>query len=342
MSLHVPVPGADRAGTPHRRRGAVVLLGLVTAALALVVVAPAMLSSADILRWAQSPDGLHLPAALAWFAFVALDAAAVVCVGMAVYAAWRGEGGGAFQLLTWVFAGASAWFNYRFGLTTPAPDDQYFFPVMSLVGPLLLEVTLTRLRRWVRTAEGLQRPGRPSFGLLRWLVSPRETGTAWAVAVREGVSRPDDALNLVRDRAQLQAMTKQDAVRFAFQAVRSCDPNAARIWLQARGVPVTWSDVAAADGAGSPVVRVRVVRAGVRIPLENDATALRALTMPEVPRARRSSPTATARAADERPRVQVAVQDMTPGTGQRRRTLRHGLVGAGSTVGPADAEGHAS
>jgi hypothetical protein len=38
---------------------------------------------------AASPDGLGLPRLWAWLAFVALDAAAAVCVGMVSVAAWR-------------------------------------------------------------------------------------------------------------------------------------------------------------------------------------------------------------------------------------------------------------
>ena len=116
--------------------------------LAIVIVAPIALSSQDLVRWATDPHGLGLSQSWGWLAFVALDAAAATCVGMVTIAAWRGESGGAFHGLTWMFACGSAWSNYRHGMSTPAADDQWFFPAMSLAGPLLLDVTLARIRRW--------------------------------------------------------------------------------------------------------------------------------------------------------------------------------------------------
>src|SRR4051812_48447561 len=84
------VPGKALPGDPDshgtddswRRRGRGILTAGIGSALALVILAPALLSSSDLLRWASSEDGLGLPIWWAWLAFVALDAAAVVCVGM--------------------------------------------------------------------------------------------------------------------------------------------------------------------------------------------------------------------------------------------------------------------
>jgi hypothetical protein len=199
------------------------------------------------LRWASSEDGLGLPIWWAWLAFVALDAAAVVCVGMVTLAAWRGESGGMFELLTWMFAAGSAWANYRHGLTTSARDDQYFFPAMSLAGPLLLHVTLARVRRWYRVDSGRQSSARPRFGL-RWLpgVAFRQTLRAWQAAIREGIERPDAAVGHVRERDMLRRLSPRDQVHLAWQALGHTGPHAARAWLAAREIFVEHDDLVAA------------------------------------------------------------------------------------------------
>jgi hypothetical protein len=239
--------GADDTDDTWRRRGRAVLAAGIGSALALVILAPALLSSSDLLRWASSEDGLGLPIWWAWLAFVALDAAAVVCVGMVTLAAWRGEAGGTFELLTWMFAAGSAWANYRHGVTTSARDDQYFFPAMSLAGPLLLHVTLSRVRRWYRVESGRQVSARPRFGL-RWLpgVAFRQTLRAWQASIREGIERPDAAVGHVRERDMLRRLSPRDQVHLAWQALGHTSPHAARAWLAAREIFVDQHDLEAA------------------------------------------------------------------------------------------------
>ncbi len=240
--------------TRQRGRGATILTRAaataICAALGTVIIAPIVLSSQDLVRWATSPTGLGLAPHWAWLVFVALDSAAAVCVGMVTVAAWRGESGGAFHGLTWLFSAGSAVANYRHGVTTPARDDQYFFPAMSLAGPLLLDVTLARIRRWVRIDAETQLAARPRFGL-RWLpgVGFRETLRAWKAALREGIARPADAIAYVREREALTGMTPSDAVHLAVQALAGGeDPVTAyrvRAWLVARGVVVTQEQLTA-------------------------------------------------------------------------------------------------
>jgi hypothetical protein len=118
---------------------------------------------------------------------------------MVVYAAWRGEPAGAFGLLVWTFAGASAYANYQYGARPEAPGDAWwFFPAMSIAGPALLEVTVRRIRRWVQTTAGRYERPLPHFRVTRWLVAPKETGVAWRLAVTEGYSRPEDAIAAAR------------------------------------------------------------------------------------------------------------------------------------------------
>jgi hypothetical protein len=177
-------------------RALLVLIGVLLAA---VVIAPIALSSQDLVAWAGSPDGLGLDRPWDVLTFVALDAAAAVCVGMVVYAAWRGEPAGAFGLLVWAFAATSAWANYRHGTRPGAPADAWwFFPAMSLAGPALLEVTMRRVRRWVQTAAGRYERPLPHFRLARWLIALPETWRAWRLAVTEGYWRPEDAIAAAR------------------------------------------------------------------------------------------------------------------------------------------------
>jgi hypothetical protein len=213
--------------------------------LAVVVVAPIVLSSSDLVRWATDPVGLGLAPAWGWLVFVALDAAAATCVGMVVYSAFRGEGSGVFHVLTWMFAGGSAVANYRHGQTTPARDDAVFFAAMSLAGPLLLDAVLSRVRRWIRMDDGRQLVARPRFGL-RWLpgVAFRETVRAWQAALRYGIARPADAVAHVQEQAMLRQLPDDaDRLRYAFEALGSADVYAARRWLTARGVVVDQATV---------------------------------------------------------------------------------------------------
>lgn len=239
----------------NSRRGMATAVPVIAVLLGVVIVAPIALSSQDLVRWAMDPSGLGLPGVWAWLAFVALDAAAAVCVGMVTVAAWRGENGGTFHALTWLFALGSAVANYRHGQTTPARDDEYFFPAMSLAGPLLLDVTLARVRRWTRLEARTQMAARPRFGL-RWLpgVAFRETLRAWQASLREDIARPADAIAYVREVRALAGLTPADALRFAWQALGHADPYKAWQWLVARGVHIDQQAVVEATNS-RPQVR---------------------------------------------------------------------------------------
>jgi len=208
--------------------------------LAVVIAAPIALSSQDLVRWAGDPAGLGLQGGWPWLAFVALDAAAATCVLMVTLAATRGESGGIFSMLVWLFAGGSAVANWRHCTTTPARDDGVFFAAMSLAGPLLLEVALSRVRRWTRIDAHTQLAARPRFGR-RWLpgVAFRETLAAWRVAIREDIPDPSAAVLRVRQTAALRAMTDTDALVWArvtlAQAGDPDGPIQVRDWLLARG-----------------------------------------------------------------------------------------------------------
>lgn len=229
----------------------------VSVALGLVIAAPILLSSQDLFSWAQS--GLGLSRTWAWLVPIALDCAAIVCIGMSIVSVWRGERPGIFGILVWVFAGASAFAQYQHGLSveTNAPDARFAFPAFALLGPLLLEVTMNRLRRWIRQDSGELQRGAAGFGS-SWIpgVAFKETCLAWAASRREGISNAADARAYVREVEALKDLSGRDAVLYAYQAMGNTAPYAARVWLQARHVMVAQTDI---DDARVETVRRPVV-----------------------------------------------------------------------------------
>lgn len=216
----------------------------IAAFLSLVVLAPVALSSQDLYRWANTTRGLNLEPGFAAIVPIALDVAAAVCIGMTVIGAvWRRERPGLFGILVWVFAGVSAYSQYKHGTDAKAAglaqDAYWFFPIIAILGPLLLEVTLNRIRRWARQDAGEQQHGAAGFGS-RWLpgVAFRETIKAWAASRREGITKWQDAVAYVREREALKGLTQVDAVRYAVDALRTNDLYSIRVWLQSRGVVV--------------------------------------------------------------------------------------------------------
>ncbi|MFC7607227.1 DUF2637 domain-containing protein [Streptosporangium amethystogenes subsp. fukuiense] len=252
----------ESAGVSRQGRVRRVLITTIAVTLGVVVLAPIALSSGHIFTWAKAPapEGLALAPPMAVAAFVALDLAAVVCIAMTIYSSIRGEGAGVFGLLTWVFAAGSAYINWSTADTTLAGQ---FFASMSIAGPVLLEATLAKLRRWTRQEEGTQMSARPRFGG-RWLpgVAFRETLAAWATARRENLAKPEDAIAHVRERRALSGMDDVDAIRYAWSALGAYDEYSARIWLQARGRTVTQAamDTAVGDRPRTPLTAVQAPR----------------------------------------------------------------------------------
>ncbi len=225
------------------RKALAIFIGI---ALTTVIVAPISLSSTDLVKWATDIHGLGMTPALGWIVFVALDMAAATCVGMVTYSAWRGESAQTFHVLTWLFAGGSAWANYRHGIVLrdmgKARDAWWFFSSMSLAGPLLLDVVLARVKRWMREQAQTQMVAKPKFGS-RWIpgVAFRETLQAWATAKRENIARPADAIAHVREVKALKGMSETDAIQYAH--TRDTDVHVLRTWLMARGVTVSQSAI---------------------------------------------------------------------------------------------------
>lgn len=238
---YIPDAPPPRGSTAQRR----VLLG-VAAALGAVILAPIALSMQHLVDWAADPHGLGLGGAWPLAVPVALDLAAAACIGMTVVSAWRRERPGAFGLLVWVFAAVSAYAQYTYGTAERAAgraqDAWWAMPMFALLGPLLLELVLHRVRQWARRDAGEILSGAAGFGI-RWLVSPWNTLSAWAASRREGIASAQAALAFVRERKTLRSMLAEDALAWAFGALGMVDPHAARLWLSARGVRVTQVDI---------------------------------------------------------------------------------------------------
>jgi hypothetical protein len=234
---------------PHPRpgfRAARPVLIVVGVALSAVLLAPVLLSSQDLYRWASDPHGLGLVWVWPLLVPVAFDLAAIVCIGMTIVALLRRDRPGVFGLLVWVFAGVSAYAQYTHGEVEKAAggaqDVWWAMPTVALLGPLLLEATLRRLRRWARQDATEILTGAAGFGL-RWLVAPWSTLSAWATSRREGIASAPAALAFVAERRALGRMPGVEALHYAFGAAASLDPHTARAWLLARGVTVTQAHI---------------------------------------------------------------------------------------------------
>ena len=199
-----PEPEPQAAASTAARFGRRSVLAAAGLLLAFVITAPIVLNADNIIGWATDPYGLHLNRFLAIYTFGALDAAAVCCILISCYATWvKGERPGVIGLFVWAFAAASAFAGYRHG-TAPdvtARDAAWFFPMLSLLGPALLEVVLGRSRRWFRDNEGIRKARRPDFGIVSWLPvfgAFQETFGAWRLAGFLDLSSPQRALYAYR------------------------------------------------------------------------------------------------------------------------------------------------
>lgn len=282
-----PAPATDTEPAEKQSSGAVKALGTVVGvSLAAVIVAPVTLSATHLIHWAADASGLGLPVALAWLVFVALDLAAATCIGMVVLCAMKGEGAGMFSLATWAFAFASAFANYSGGKGA----GQWFFPAMSLAGPALLEMVLSKVKRWARIEDGSQLSARPKFGV-RWIpgIAFRETARAWAAARRENIGKAAAAIAFVREIDILAEMNDEDAVRYAKAAARTSDPHELRQWLTSRGKNVAQTALPAValpvDPVLEDVAREGAPMAEIFAPMPEKLRAPReALSLPAAPK----------------------------------------------------------
>ena len=167
-----------------------------------------------------------------------LDGAAMFCSVLAVREASHGDAAFGSRLLVWVFAAASAWFNWvhaprGFG-HAGAPE---FFAGMSLSAAVLFDRALKQTRRAALREQGLVPRPLPQIRMVRWLRAPRETYAAWSLMLLEGVRSLDEAVEDAREDRR-QRRTTRERQRIAgrregrdqgpAQAARAVAPDAER------------------------------------------------------------------------------------------------------------------
>lgn len=167
-----------------------------------LVAAPMALSGQDIMDWAR--DGLNLSDKWPWVVFYSLDATAAISVLVCFYCAWQGQRAGLFQITAWAIAGISGFAQYRNGDRERefAPDAWWFFPLMALIAPFMLELLLAKVREVQLRRQGRAPAARPKFGILNWIPgigSFTETYGAWRVSRLLNIPTYDGAVRAYRD-----------------------------------------------------------------------------------------------------------------------------------------------
>ncbi|WP_030458549.1 DUF2637 domain-containing protein [Kitasatospora sp. NRRL B-11411] len=124
-----------------------------------------------------------------------LDGAAMFCSVLAVREASHGDAALGSRMLVWLFAVASAWFNWvhapRGGAHDGAPQ---FFAGMSISAAVLFDRALKQTRRAALREQGLVPRPLPQIRVVRWLRAPRETYAAWSLMGRARHAREVPAL----------------------------------------------------------------------------------------------------------------------------------------------------
>src|SRR3954452_4903484 len=167
-----------------------------------------------------------------------LDGAAMFCSVLAVREASHGDAALGSRLLVWLFAGASAWFNWvhaprGFG-HAGAPQ---FFAGMSLSAAVLFDRALKQTRVAALREQGLVPRPLPQIRIVRWLRAPRETFGAWSLMLLEGVRTLDEAVDEVReDRREKEQnrMPRREKGRLDRASIKALKPQH-RSWCLGRG-----------------------------------------------------------------------------------------------------------
>ncbi|MFI9272327.1 DUF2637 domain-containing protein [Kitasatospora sp. NPDC052896] len=150
-----------------------------------------------------------------------LDGAAMFCSVLAVREASHGDAALGSRLLVWLFAGASAWFNWvhapRGMGHAGAPQ---FFSGMSLSAAVLFDRALKQTRRAALREQGLVPRPLPQIRIVRWLRAPLETYAAWSLMLLEGVRSLEEAVEEVRD-TKREAVVNRERQRLASRRERA-------------------------------------------------------------------------------------------------------------------------
>lgn len=185
-----------------------------------------------------------------------LDGAAVFCSVLAVREASHGDAALGSRLLVWLFAGASAWFNWvhapRGHNHAGAPE---FFAGMSLAAAILFDRALKQTRRAALREQGLVPRPLPQIRMIRWVRAPRETYAAWSLMLLEGVRTLDEAVEEVREdkrQREINAQRRREEERLERARIKAITGQ--RGLLPSRGgrqVALPSGGASAADGATS-------------------------------------------------------------------------------------------
>ncbi|MFD9129899.1 DUF2637 domain-containing protein [Kitasatospora sp. NPDC059571] len=157
-------------------------------------------------------ENLNLSGGWEYLVPFGLDGAAMFCSVLAVREASHGDAALGSRLLVWLFAVASAWFNWvhapRGGVHDGAPQ---FFAGMSISAAVLFDRALKQTRRAALREQGLIPRPLPQIRIVRWLRAPRETYAAWSLMLLENVRSLDEAVEEVREERQAKIDAKQRA-----------------------------------------------------------------------------------------------------------------------------------
>ncbi|MFD4531033.1 DUF2637 domain-containing protein [Kitasatospora sp. NPDC058397] len=138
-----------------------------------------------------------------------LDGAAMFCSVLAVREASHGDAALGSRLLVWVFAIASAWFNWVHAPRGVTHDGApQFFSGMSISAAILFDRALKQTRKAALREQGLVPRPLPQIRIVRWLRAPRETYAAWSLMLLENVRSLDEAVEEVREERQAKLDAK--------------------------------------------------------------------------------------------------------------------------------------
>jgi len=162
-----------------------------------------------------------------------LDGSAMFCSVLAVREASHGDAALGSRILVWMFAAASAWFNWEHA---PRGIDHngapQFFAGMSLSAAVLFDRALKQTRRAALREQGLVPRPLPQIRIVRWLRAPRETFAAWSLMLLENVRTLDDAVEEVREDKRQRLLDRDKQRR---------DSRHERAELRALGSGRSWS-----------------------------------------------------------------------------------------------------
>lgn len=164
----------------------------------------------------QLDFGRHvLGLAGAWLAVVpvALEAGALTWAALALWQTLTRDSGTAARAVTRLgtvvaiaAAAAANWLGAEAaGRSLPAANYLAGASVMALA---MWHVILHGVRHAELRAAGAIEPPLPRFRALRWLVSLRETAQAYALAIREGITSPSEAITRLRELAVFEVFAE--------------------------------------------------------------------------------------------------------------------------------------